>query len=92
MPVVKTSTLHRFVGNIEAQRSDQVQPTAGGSAGSGDVAAVLRDLRFVQNDIEQEPHLAYPIYLQKTCPIIVFQNLQKINPKKRNFSTFTLLQ
>jgi hypothetical protein len=29
-----------------------MQPAAGGSAGAGDVAAVLGDLRFYKNDIQ----------------------------------------
>jgi hypothetical protein len=42
-----------------------MQPARGSGAGPGNVAAVLGDLRFVQNNIQQEPHLAYQIYPHK---------------------------
>ena len=42
----------RRVGNIEAQRLDQMQHRACGGAGARDVAGVLRDLRLDQNDVQ----------------------------------------
>ena len=70
-----------------------MQPAAGGSASAGDVAAVLGDLRFVQNNIQQEPHLAYPIYPVKNLPdycIPESSENQPENSKIFNFSTPTI--
>ena len=66
-----------------------MQPTAGGSAGAGDVTAVLGDLRFVQNDIEQEPHLAYPIYPVKNLPDYCIPESSENQPKKSKFFNFS---
>ena len=54
MPVVQTGPLHSPVGNIKAQRADQMQTAAGGGAGAGDVAAVLWDLRLHQHNVQHD--------------------------------------
>ena len=71
-----------------------MKPGTGGGAGAGNVAAVLRDLRFVQDDVQQD---IFTSNLRETakpdaCPYIVVQNFWKINRKNWFFSTFTVLQ
>jgi hypothetical protein len=53
MPVVKTGAADRLFGNIEAQGPDQMQPGTGGGAGTGNIAAVLRNLRLHQYHVQQ---------------------------------------
>jgi hypothetical protein len=70
-----------------------MEPCAGGGTGPGDVAAVLGDLRFDQDDVE---HIAcHLVHLRgegtippKLCLYIVSQSSLKINPKNANFATF----
>ena len=45
-----------FIADIKAQRPDQVQTAACCGAGAGDIAAVLRYLRFHQNNIQHAHH------------------------------------
>ena len=52
MPVVQTRAPDGAVRDLEPQRTDEVQPAAGSRTGAGDVAAVLRNFRFDQNDVE----------------------------------------
>ena len=56
MPIVQTRAFYSFIRNVKAQRTDQVQTAAGGGTGTGDISAVLRDLRFHQNNIQQTLH------------------------------------
>ena len=85
MPVVKTCPFDSFVGYVKAKGADQMQPCAGGGAGTGDIAAVLRDLGLYQNDIQHDPHLRTFCLSAADFPIrsgyIVCQTLSKINPK-----------
>ena len=53
MPVVQSCPADSLLGNVKTQRADQMQHSAGGGAGAGNVAAVLGDLRFMQYNIEQ---------------------------------------
>ena len=57
MPVVKTCPLDSLIGNVKAQRPDQVKGASGSGAGSGDVAAILGNLGFHQYDMEHAFHL-----------------------------------
>ena len=86
MPVIQTCPANGFFGNVKAQRADQMEHRAGGCAGTGDVAAILRDLRFVEHDIQHGIHLKLPVFWKR--PVIVVQNFPKIKAKIRNFSTF----
>ena len=52
MPVVEPGALHGLVRNVEAERLDEVQPRTGRGAGARDVAAILRDLRLNEHDIQ----------------------------------------
>ena len=51
-PVVQPRPAHRPVADVEAQGPDQVEAAAGGGAGPGDIAGILRDLRFDQYDVQ----------------------------------------
>ena len=57
MPVVQTGPFDCLLRNVKAQGADQMQAGTGGSAGAGNVASVLRDLRFDQYDIQHSAHL-----------------------------------
>ena len=52
MPVVQPRALDGAVGNVEAERLDEVQPRTGRGSGARDVAAILRDLRLNEHDIQ----------------------------------------
>ena len=52
VPVIQSGASDSFLRNVKAQGSDQVQMAAGGSAGTGNIAAILRNLRFDQNDVQ----------------------------------------
>jgi hypothetical protein len=54
VPVIQTSPSNGFFRDVETERTDQVQGAAGGCAGPGNVAAVLRNLGLYQNDIYQK--------------------------------------
>ena len=53
MPVIESRALELFVVDGEAHRLDDMQARAGGGAGAGDIARILRDFRFNQNEIER---------------------------------------
>ena len=63
--------------------SDRHKPCAGGGTGACNIAAVLRDLRFDQNDVQ---HTDTP--LKNASFPIVCQSFPKINLKNTFFSTF----
>ena len=75
MPVVQPGPLDGPVGDVEAQRADEVQAAAGG-AGAGDVAAVLRYLRLYQYDMQHTRPNSFLRYL-----LIVMQKKRKCNYK-----------
>ena len=56
VPVIQTRTADGLFGDVKAQRPDQVQTAACCGAGAGDIAAVLRYLRFHQNNIQHTHH------------------------------------
>ena len=63
-----------------------MEGTSGGGTGSGDISAVLRDLRFNQHNIEHFLHLGVPTYMY----LILSENSNKSNeknPKKHNLYT-----
>jgi hypothetical protein len=71
-----------------------MQHASGGGTGAGNVATVLGNFRFMQDDVQQN---IFTSNLCKTawpdaCPYIVVQNIWKINRKNWIFSTFTVLQ
>ena len=76
MPVVQPGPLDGPVGDVEAQRADEVQAAAGGGAGAGDVAAVLRYLRLYQYDMQHTRPNSFLRYL-----LIVMQKKRKCNYK-----------
>ena len=53
MPVVQSCPADSFFGNVKTQGADQMQHSAGGGTGAGNVTAVLGDFRFMQYDIQQ---------------------------------------
>ena len=77
MPVIQARTLHGPVGNIKAKGADQVQAAAGGSAGPGNIAGVLRDLRLHQHDIQH----GVPSPPFWNAPLIVMHSCRKFNRK-----------
>jgi hypothetical protein len=88
MPIVQARSADGLLGNIKPQRPDQMQPRSGSGTGAGNIAAVLRDFRLDQYDIQ---HLLTSYASQgKSCVLspIVCQNPRKINPKNVFFSTF----
>ena len=64
MPVIHTTAFHippdRVLGDVKPQGADQMQAAAGGGAGPGDIAAVLRNFRLHQYDIEHRPEHSSP--------------------------------
>ena len=52
IPVVESRAFEVAVGDLKAERTHQMQSGAGGGAGAGDVAGVLRDLGLKYHDIE----------------------------------------
>ena len=52
MPVIESGPLDRLVGDIKAERLDQMQHTARRRTGPGNVAGICRDLRFDQNNVQ----------------------------------------
>ena len=93
VPVVQSGPLDGLFRNIKAQGFDQVQAAAGGGTGAGNVAAVLRDLRFYQNDVEHAVHLGFDAQRGTMRPQtrlnILCQSFPKINPKNPIFRTFS---
>jgi dihydroorotate dehydrogenase (NAD+) catalytic subunit len=53
LPVVQPGAAQALVVEFESQRVDQVQGTAGIGAQAYDIAGVGRDLRLIQDDVEQ---------------------------------------
>ena len=53
MPVIQTGPADSFFGDIEAQRADQMEPGTGSGTGSGNIAAVLGNLRLMEYHVEQ---------------------------------------
>ena len=51
MPIVKSCTLELFIVDGKAERSDQMERGAGGSAGARDVSRVLGDFGLVKNNV-----------------------------------------
>ena len=54
VPIIQPRPLHGPVADVEPQGAHQMQPTAGGGAGPGNVPGVHRDLWFHQNDIQHD--------------------------------------
>ena len=57
MPVIQPCPLDRLVGNVKAQRTNQMQYAPGRRAGSCDVAGVRRNLRLHQNHMQHKTTL-----------------------------------
>ena len=51
VPIIKTRPLELPVGDDKPHRSNQMQPRAGDGAGAGDIAGVLWNLGFHQNNV-----------------------------------------
>ena len=60
MPVVQSRPAHGPLGDVKSQRTDQVQAASRGGTGAGNVAAILRNLRLHQDNIQQSHHLERP--------------------------------
>ena len=52
VPVIQPAALDRLVGDIKAQRFNEMQSCAGGGAGARDRPRVVRDLRLHKNDVQ----------------------------------------
>jgi len=52
VPVVQSGTLEMLVGHLKTKRPYQMQPCARNSAGPGDIACILRYLRFNKNYVK----------------------------------------
>ena len=52
IPIIKPSAFQFFIVHFESHGFDKMQPRAGGGAGAGDIARVLRYFRFHQHDID----------------------------------------
>ena len=70
-----------------------MQSATGGGTGAGDIAAILRDLRFHQYNIEHDFHLwerfeTHDPGIRAACSTIVPQKNCKINAKIAEISTF----
>ena len=58
IPVIQSAALDRPVGDIEAERPDEMEAGPGGGAGARDGARVVGDLRLDQYDIEHSSPLS----------------------------------
>jgi hypothetical protein len=91
VPVIQAGSADSLLGNVKSKGADQMKPTAGCSAGPGDITAVLGDFRFHQYDIQ---HCIFTSCSAKVaaetwhfvCFDIVCQTFRKINPKIRNMN------
>jgi hypothetical protein len=52
-PVVKPGAAARLFGDVETEGVDEVEGAAGGDAGAADVAGVVGDFGFVEDDLEE---------------------------------------
>ena len=57
VPVVEPRALDRLIGNVKAERADQVQHASRRRAGSCDVAGIGRNLRLDQNHMQHKTTL-----------------------------------
>ena len=75
VPVVQTCPAHGALRDIEAQGADQMETAAGSSAGAGDVAAILGDLRLHQDDIQHmdKPSFLTDIIFRQYCNLLPVQ-------------------
>jgi len=60
VPVIQPRALDGAVGNIEAERADEVEVAAGCGTGARDIPAILRNFRFYEYDMD---HFAAPSFL-----------------------------
>ena len=91
-PVIQTAALHGLVGNVKAERPDEVQSRPRRRAGARDRARVVRDLGLHQNDIEHSKpptcsgkRNSFPLLVmilsqkfEKTCTILHFSHFLAI--------------
>ena len=80
MPVIQPCPLDRLVGNVKAQRTNQMQYAPGRRAGSCDVAGVRRNLRLHQNHMQ---HKTTPLHENQL--LIFYDRTSEISTGKRIF-------
>ena len=89
MPVIQPGAAHGPLGDIEAQRPDEMQHGAGCGAGAGNIAGVLRDLRRnkdnVQHGAPAEKRFSRQHALQNTADQYSMTNDPKIQLFFLNF-------
>ena len=68
LPVIQPRALQILIRHFEPQRADEVQTAARGRAGAGDVARVLRDLRFNQYDVEHTIFSFFSFFASREGP------------------------
>ena len=61
-PVIKAGATAGLFGRVKAQWLDEVERAAGGDAGAADVAGVVGDLGFVEDDMKHAGDLAFGIF------------------------------
>ena len=81
MPVVQPRALDGAVGNIEPEGLDEVQMRPRRRAGARDIAAVLRDLRLDEHDIQHDSTSSTRKFYHCTAKIL------RIQPKMQSFET-----
>jgi hypothetical protein len=64
-PVGEPCPLHRFFTDVKAQGANEMKAAAGDSTGAGDVPGVGGNLRFYQNNVDQNGILS----LSELCGI-----------------------
>ena len=62
--------LDGFVGNVEAQRLDEIEPRAGVCTGTRDVSSVCRYLRLKQNNVDQ---MNNPPFCRLVCQNVIVE-------------------
>ena len=62
MPIIQPRALHFLVVQLEAERLHHVQPRTGCGAGAADVAGVLRNFRFDQNNVENSHNIFLSLF------------------------------
>lgn len=78
MPVVQTCAFELGIVNLEAHRTDQMQPCTRCGAGAGNIARILRNLRLNKNNIQpcQKNSLLMPIF-RGLCIFCAFRQIIK---------------
>ena len=81
-PVVQPRPADGLLADVEAQRLHQMEAAAGGGAGAGNVAGILRDLRLNQHNIQHALHPSIGYHcspIRKKFQLVFGRNITKFS-------------